>query len=154
MTPRFRSANSSVVAAGLALALLASCQVQPQPRDGVVPPERMELTVVNQSSLDVVLVVNGATVQPLGPGTRTTVTASQLPALPWAAEVRLPTGRSLVATTVSAGDIWSRPTTYGGAESHGVGARVDLSCGRIDLYSGPPILGPAPGPGSPGDCDP
>jgi hypothetical protein len=32
--------------------------------------------------------------------------------------------------------------------------RVDLSCGRLDIWSGPPLLGPAPGPGSPGDCGP
>ncbi len=35
-----------------------------------------------------------------------------------------------------------------------MGARVDLSCGRIDIWSGTPMMGPAPGPGVPGDCDP
>jgi hypothetical protein len=34
----------------------------------------------------------------------------------------------------------------------GDGNRVDLSCGRIDVWAGPPLLGPAPGPGTPGDC--
>lgn len=149
---RPRSALAGVLAIARVIALVAACQ--PQSSDGIVPPEQMELTVANLSSLDLVLVLNGAPIQPLRPGTRTAVPASRLPALPWAAEVRLPTGRSLVATTVNAGDIWSRPIANGGTELHGVGARLDLSCGRIDLYSGPPLMGPAPGSGSPGDCDP
>lgn len=32
--------------------------------------------------------------------------------------------------------------------------RVDLSCGRLDMWSGPPLLGPFPGPGTPSDCNP
>ena len=36
----------------------------------------------------------------------------------------------------------------------GSGARVDLSCGRLDVWVGPPMHGPFPAPGRPGDCDP
>ena len=56
--------------------------------------------------------------------------------------------------TVSAGDVWSQQNADGSGESKGDGARVDLSCGRIDVWSGTPMMGPAPGPGAPGDCDP
>ena len=30
----------------------------------------------------------------------------------------------------------------------------NLSCGRLDIWSGPPLSGPPPGPGKPGDCAP
>jgi hypothetical protein len=139
--------------AALVLAsLLVACQAQPSA--GIVPPGQMELGIANLTSIEVVLVVDGQTIQTVEPHTRTEVPASRLPPLPWAAEVRLPTGRSLVSVTVNAGDVRSTTTPNGGTEQRGVGARVDLSCGRIDLYSGPVMMGPAPGPGSPGDCDP
>jgi len=57
-----------------------------------------------------------------------------------------------------AGDVWSTTIPNGRTEDKGVGARVDLSRGRIDLYSttpsNPPPLGPVPESGSPGDGDP
>jgi hypothetical protein len=114
----------------------------------------MELVVSNETSLDLTLVVNDVAIELLPARTLTSAPASRLPALPWTAEVRLPTGRSLISLVVNAGDVWSRPVANGGTELHGDAARVDLSCGRVDLYAGPPLLGPAPGAGSPGDCDP
>jgi hypothetical protein len=36
----------------------------------------------------------------------------------------------------------------------GAGARADLSCGRLDVWVGAPMLGPAPDGGVPGDCEP
>lgn len=136
--------------------LVAACQAQPSA--GIVPPDRMELSVSNLTTIEVVLVVNGATIQSVEPHSKVVVPASRLPPLPWAAEVRLPTGRTLVSQIVQAGDVWSTAIPNGGTEYKGVGSRVDLSCGRIDLYSttpsGPPPMGPAPGPGSSGDCDP
>jgi len=138
--------------------LLVSCLVivacQALPFDGVVPASEMILTVANETSIPVELVVNGQVIRTIGPTTSVDVHASNLPTLPWAAEVRLPAGRTLVSASIHAGDVWSRPVANGGTEMKGVGGRVDLSCGRIDIYSGPPLLGPAPGPGTPGDCDP
>jgi hypothetical protein len=122
---------------------------------GVVPPDSMSLAVNNTSSLTVSLVVNGTLIASLDPGTclgcneNSAVPASLLPPLPWKAEVRSPSGRVLLSLTVHAGDV-----ANGNSSAQGDGARVDLSCGRIDLWSGPPMLGPAPGPGSPGDCRP
>jgi len=96
-----------------------------------------------------VLVVNGQRIQDLEPGAQLEIFAPSLPALPWTAEVRLPTGRSLLSLTVNAGDvlIWF-------SSEKGDAIRVGLSCGSIDLWSGPPLAGPAPATGSPGDCDP
>jgi hypothetical protein len=56
--------------------------------------------------------------------------------------------------TVRAGDVWTRNNADGSSEAKAAGARVDLSCGRIDIWSLGQMLGPAPGPGTPGDCAP
>jgi hypothetical protein len=109
----------------------------------------MQLEVSNGTTIDVRLVVNGTNVGSIGPQGGMTVEANRLPALPWNAEVQTQSGRRLVFVRVNDGDVW--------ANEHGSGgdaARVDLSCGRIDVWSGPPLLGPMPGPGNPGDCDP
>lgn len=148
---RRRSSLGSGAALALA-AVVGACQ--PQPSGGIVPADQMQLSVANGTSIELMLVVNGQEIQSVGPLTRTDVPASRLPALPWSAEVRLPGGRILVALTVHAGDVSSTAVPNGGAEQRGIGARADLSCGRIDLYSGPILLGPPPDPGTPGDCDP
>jgi hypothetical protein len=80
--------------------------------------------------------------------------ATSLPALPWAIEARSPSGRVLTSLTVNSGDVWQVTFPDGSVGSKGDAARVDLSCGRLDIWSGPPLAGPAPGPGSPGDCAP
>ncbi|MGH2465800.1 MAG: hypothetical protein ACRDGI_10100 [Candidatus Limnocylindrales bacterium] len=122
---------------------------------GVVPPDSMSLAINNGSTLTVSLVVNGSVIASVDPATclgcseDDAVPASLLPPLPWQAEVRSPTGRVLVALTVHAGDV-----DYESHSSKGDANRVDLSCGRIDIWSGPPLLGPAPGPGESGDCRP
>ncbi len=115
----------------------------------------MSLAISNGTTLAVAVVVNGVVVGVYPGGTgRDGISASELPALPWIVEARSPSGRVLTSMTVLADDVWSAETGNGGTERKGDGMRVDLSCGRLDIWSGPPMLGPAPGPGSPGDCDP
>jgi hypothetical protein len=107
----------------------------------------------NGTPLELALVVNGQVIDAhVGNGSHE-FDGSQLPPLPWGVEVRSPGGRTLLTLLVQPGDVSTKTTPNGGTEMRGDGARVDLSCGRIDLYSGPPLLGPAPGPGVPGDCD-
>ena len=132
-------------AALLALAAfaLASCAA------GVVPPEQMKLDVSNETTIPVRLVVNGAPVLAIAAGDALELDSDQLPALPWDAQVQTVSGRMLVHLRVNAGDVFARENASGGDA-----ARVDLSCGRIDLWSGPPLAGPMPGPGTPGYCDP
>jgi hypothetical protein len=132
--------------AGAVLVLaVAACQAV----GGVVSPSDMTLSVLNSTTVAVVLVVNGTGVTDLMPGAQADVSAGKLPSLPWSAEVRLRSGRTLLSLTVKAGDVVRDPSSQKGDAT-----RVDLSCGRIDLWSGPPLNGPVPGPGTPGDCDP
>ena len=56
--------------------------------------------------------------------------------------------------TVRDGDLQATTNPDGGSSANGIGGRIDLSCGRLDIWSGVPVIGPMPGPGSPGDCLP
>jgi hypothetical protein len=165
----FRVVGATLIAGLIVAACVASSLTTPLPDDstapsvgpestvpfGVVPPDSMSLSVNNSTTLAVNLVVNGQLIAQLDPSMclgcseDDAVPASLLPPLPWQAEVRSPTGRVLVSLTVYEGDV-----DYESHSSKGVANRVDLSCGRIDLWSGPPLLGPAPGPGASGDCRP
>ena len=75
--------------------------------------------------------------------------APRLPALPWMVEARTVGGRLLTSMTVRGDDVW----TIAAPDRVGFGgpfARVDLSCGRLDLWVGMfQPSGPAPGPGAP-----
>jgi hypothetical protein len=78
----------------------------------------------------------------------------EVPRLPWHVAVRTLSGRELLAFDVGPDSVTSTTGPDGRVEMRGAGARVDLSCGRLDAYAGPPMIGPAPGPGVPGDCEP
>jgi hypothetical protein len=149
----------------LAIALtIAGCSLLPSPTPAgptpppgaiVVPPERMTLSLSNGTTLPVSLVVNGTDVAVIQPQDGINeMPAAQLPPLPWTVEIRSPSGRVLVSAAIHAGDIWQLHDTDGSTEAMSAGARVDLSCGRIDVWSGLQPIGPAPGPGMPGDCAP
>jgi len=126
----------------LALGLVAACSPAPT-------ADAHDLVVSNQTTLTVDLAVNGVVVQAIQPRTQESVHPKDLPPLPWSIEARTSSGRVLSHLTVRPGDV--RETA---GEMKGDAVRVDLSCGRLDVWSGPPLLGPAPGPGTPGDCDP
>jgi hypothetical protein len=135
--------------------LLAGCGAATAPTSPPTPvptavPVAGILSVSNQTTLVVTVFVNGMAVDTLAPGDqRDPVRADLLPALPWLVEARSPSGRLLSSMPVRPGDVWRRPTANGGEDMHGDGVRVDLSCGRLDMWSGPPMAGPMPGPGNP-----
>lgn len=139
-------ARPSVLAA---LALLVGACVTQGPTIGPVPDDQMILSVSNETNRQLDLFVNDGRVAVLAPFSAKDIAAGLLPPLPWNAQVRLPTGKLLLQLTIRSGSFVR--VANGGS---GPGARVDLSCGRIDLWSGFPLSGPAPGPGNPGDCDP
>ncbi len=117
-------------------------------------PATPDLWINNGTTLVVALVVNGSTVSSVAPGTQEMIAASALPPLPWNVEARSPSGRLLTSMTVHAGDVTETALPNGGTQSKGDAARIDLSCGRLDIWAGPPLAGPPPGSGRPGDCAP
>jgi len=131
----------------LALVLVATCSPAPT-------GEAHDLVVSNETTLAVTIAVNGIALRTIQPQTQETVPVKDLPPLPWAVEARTSTGRALLSMSVRARDVWETTRPDGSHELNGDANRVDLSCGRLDIWSGPPLLGPAPGPGKPGDCGP
>lgn len=130
--------------------------VGPCATPGTIPA----LALQNGTTIEVTLVVNGTTVRTFGPRTcagcsgADGIQPSELGPLPWTVEARSPSGRVLLSMTVHPGDYFQTAYPDGHGSNGGAAARADLSCGRIDMWAGPPLLGPAPGPGSPGDCAP
>lgn len=116
---------------------------------GPVPDAEMSVTANNQSGRTIELFVNGSKITDVAATSQLTIQARDLPPLPWAAELRLPTGRTLLELTITSGSVVRLESGSGG-----VGTRVDLSCGRIELWAVFPLGGPPPGPGRPGDCGP
>ena len=108
----------------------------------------MTLDVANGTSIEIRIKVNGTpiTIQP--PHTTGDFNYELLRALPWHVEAATTSGRTLLTLDVHSGDVYVIANGSGGAA-----ARVDLSCGRLDIYSGPPLLGPMPGSGASGDCN-
>jgi hypothetical protein len=117
-------------------------------------PVIADLEVSNGTTLAIAVDVNGKTITNVGPGNVARIAPSQLPALPWKVEARTASGRLLASLTVQPGDVTQTDLPNGGRAYKGAAVRADLSCGRLDIWSGPPLAGPPPGPGSPGDCDP
>ena len=101
----------------------------------------------------ITLAVNGVVVRTVQAHTQESVLVKDLPPQPWLVEARTPSGRVLSSMTVRPGDVWETNLPDGSTQMKGDAVRVDLSCGRLDMWSGPPLLGPPPGPGKPGDCD-
>jgi uncharacterized NAD(P)/FAD-binding protein YdhS len=130
-----------LVSAAVLLALITACSPAPT-------REAHDLVVSNQTALAITLAVNGVVVRTVRAHSDEAVIAKDLPPQPWLVEARSPAGRVLSSMTVRAGDVWET-----GTQMKGDAVRVDLSCGRLDMWSGPPMLGPLPGPGRPGDCD-
>ena len=126
----------------LSVVALAGCRAV-----GSIPDSQMKLSASNNTNLGLEIVVNGSRVADLPAGQQVELAAVRLPPLPWTAIVRFPNGRELLSLIVRSGDV-----TVGANSQSGDGARVDLSCGRIDMWSGPPMLGPMPGAGTLGDC--
>ena len=113
---------------------------------------QMTLSIANYATIAVTLVVNGKVIETVPAGGYEDPIKAELPGLPWSVETRSPSGRVLSSMTVHAGDVWQTTEPNGNGGAKGDAVRVDLSCGRLDVWSGPPLLGPPPGPGQSGDC--
>jgi hypothetical protein len=123
-----------------------------QPAGLPSPSPQMKLSVANYTTIPVTLVVNGRVIETIPPGGCEDPIRADLPALPWAVETRSPSGRPLSTMTVHGGDFWQTMDASGNGEVKGDAVRVDLSCGRLDVWYGTPMLGPPFSPGPSGDC--
>jgi len=111
------------------------------------------LQVNNGTRLAVTVLVNGRVIRTVEPRGVAEIPPEGLPPVPWNVELRSPSGRLLLDLVVRP-EMVTRATGTGGQVSlTGAAARVDLSCGRLDVWVGPPLLGPSPEPGHPGDCE-
>jgi hypothetical protein len=141
---------------GFAVAsLVGGCSVVasllPSPLIPPGAPRPIGVEVANGTTLRITIVVDGVAVADIGPGdgTQAPIVADVLGPMPWHVEARTPSGRVLLTLTVNDGDVF-----YGQNTTRGDAARIDLSCGRLDVWVGPPLIGPMPGPGVAGDCVP
>ena len=116
--------------------------------------ERPALGVSNNTDLVIVVIVNGIEAGRFAPGVGADIDVNLLPPLPWTVEARTTTGRLLTSMDVQPGQVFRRQLPDGSTQISGALGRVDLSCGRFDMWAGGPVGGPAPGPGTPGDCVP
>jgi hypothetical protein len=113
------------------------------------------LHVQNGSTLPVSLVINARTIAVIDAGAGPKdFELGQLGEPPLDVALLSPTGRVLLSMRVSSHAVSSTVGVDGEVALRGTAARVDLSCGRLDLWVGPPLAGPAPGAGTPGDCAP
>jgi hypothetical protein len=116
--------------------------------------QTLDVTVSNQTTLVVTVVVNGGVLRSVPPGEVRGMSVYHSGSGPWTVEARAPSGRVLSSMTVRPGDVSETTNPDGSRTARGAAVRVDLSCGRLDMWSGPPLAGPMPGPGTPGDCEP
>ena len=125
------------------------------PAPGSSGPFYPYLGATNGTAVEFAVRVNGGSLSPLPAGGDLQLPVPSLPAPPWHVELLSPSHRVLLAIDVPASDVWRPMPTGEGQEVRGDAAFVYLSCGRVDLYYGPPALGPAvqSPTGSPGDCD-
>jgi hypothetical protein len=118
-------------------------------------PTDYTLHVINGTSLTLTVVVNTRVVGVVAGYAEAEYQTDKLPGLPWAVEARSTSGRVILTLAVAPGSVTDVVNADGSRSHSAPGARVDLSCGRLDMYPGnTPMLGPAPGPGVPGDCVP
>ena len=108
-----------------------------------------DLQIANGTTIPVTLIVDGVARIDVPPRAWDGLRAAELPPKPWSVTVRhAVSGRVLLTLRVL------EDPTDDGVRQQGAAARADLSCGRIDVWVGPPMVGPIPGPGRSRHCDP
>jgi hypothetical protein len=113
------------------------------------------LTVENDTTIPVTLVVNEKAVTVIQPANGAIIHAGELPALPWRLELTTASGRTVATLPVADGSVVDERAMDGTGSYSAPATRVDLSCGTIRMSVGSVTPGgPPPGPGTPGDCDP
>ena len=120
----------------IAIALVAGVVCACRGFQGQAVPD---LGIDNATTLPVTVVVNGVVVGTIAAGATERIGGKKLPTLPWSVDAMSPTGRVLLHLDVPVGSVWSTTNPDGSFTEQGAGNRVDLSCGRLDIYAGPPL---------------
>jgi hypothetical protein len=145
----------SVVVPFVVLTLaLEACAIQPvSPTSQASPDARFDLHVDNGTTVQISVVLDGREASQVAPRTTTVVSLRNEPIGDVTIEARIPNGRPVITFAIDPRVLGAAPV---GSVTNVTGAahRVDLSCGRLDIWLLTPPLGPAPGPGTPGDCGP
>ena len=124
------------------------------PATGVFPVD-YTVHVDNGTTMALTIVVNGQPVALAAAKDVKAIPMAALPPLPWTVEARSASGRVVLTLIVEPGSVVDIRNADGTGSHSAPGARADLSCGRLDMYPGSAgMMGPAPGPGVPGDCAP
>lgn len=109
-----------------------------------------QLGIHNGTSIAVTLLVNADVITTVAPSTREEPVPFALPSPPWNVEARSPSGHVLLRLEVSTVDLANAGDV---TAAHGRLASVDLSCGRLEVWTGPaPVGEPTFIPGPAGDC--
>ena len=137
-----RRATVALVACLVTASAIAGCGLLPSASSA------RDLHVENGTTRAITVLVDGAVVATVAAGQSATVAEGSLPGGVWSVEARLPGGR-----TVLRGQVDRSRASQTDNSGSGSGVRVDLSCGRLDIWVGVPMMGPAPEPGAPGDCN-
>jgi hypothetical protein len=136
-----------LVGAIVAALAVAACGLATPISTPILAP--MRLSIQNGTTIPVAIAVNGVVIETVPPGGYEDPVKAPMPPLPWSVETRSPSGRVLSQMTVKAGDAWfTTPDPNGRSESHAPAVRVDLSCGRLDMWVLNEMNGPmfVPGP--------
>ena len=115
------------------------------------PDPRFDLHVDNGTTLAITIVLNDHDAVQVPPSTTSVVSLRNEHVGIVSVKALLPNGRTVLSFAVDPRSLGSTTT---GSETNVTGAahRVDLSCGRLDIWLLTPPLGPVPGQGTPGDC--
>ncbi len=120
-----------------AAALLAAACAGPTATTASPAPSASAATygvsVANGLTVPVTVYVGGQEIGTVAPGATQDWAPAALRAKPWSIEARSAGGRVLASMTVSASDYIS--------STSGKATGVDLACGRLQLWSGPPTTG-------------
>ena len=134
----------------VAMAAVSTCAGPPPPDD----PALYDIHAANGTTIPISIAVDGKVVIEVPAGGEVEIPSGTISRPPYTIELRVPSGRVLDSMPVAPGSVTQVRNSDGTGSASGVFLREDLSCGQFTLWLGIRPSGPAPGPGTPGDCDP